>query len=75
MGHQSRAIQQPQTVQEAQEIRGQSGGAIPRHQEENRMDAWRPPKKRAVDLIENALGVLALLGMGAGLLLIVIIAA
>jgi len=39
------------------------------------MDAWRPPKKRTVDMIENALGVLALLGMGAGLLLIVIIAA
>lgn len=39
------------------------------------MDAWRPPKKRAVDLIEHALGVLALLGMGAGLLLIVIITA
>ena len=39
------------------------------------MDAWRPPKKRAVDLIEHAQGVLALLGMGAGLLLIVIITA
>ena len=39
------------------------------------MDAWRPPKKRAVDLIENVLCILALLGMGAGLLLIVIIAA
>lgn len=39
------------------------------------MDAWRPPKKRAVDLIENALCTLALLGMGAGLLLIVIITA
>ena len=39
------------------------------------MDAWRPPKKRVIDLIENVLGVLALLGMGAGLLLIVIIAA
>lgn len=39
------------------------------------MDAWRPPKKRAVDLIENTLGVLALLTMGAGLLLIVIITA
>ena len=39
------------------------------------MDAWSPPKKRAVDLIENALCILALLGMGAGLLLIVIITA
>lgn len=39
------------------------------------MDAWRPLKKRAVDLIENTLGVLALLAMGAGLLLIVIITA
>lgn len=39
------------------------------------MDAWRPPKKRAADLIENTLGVLALLAMGAGLLLIVIITA
>ena len=39
------------------------------------MDAWRPPKKRAVDLIENVLCILALLGMGAGLLLIVIITA
>lgn len=39
------------------------------------MDAWRPPKKRAADMIENALCILALLGMGAALLLILIIAA
>lgn len=39
------------------------------------MDAWRPPKKRAVDLIENALCLLALLGMGGILLIITIVAA
>lgn len=39
------------------------------------MDAWRPPQKRAADIIENALCILALLGMGVGLLLILIIAA
>lgn len=27
------------------------------------MDAWRPPQKRAVDLIENALCILALLSI------------
>ena len=37
------------------------------------MDAWRPPKKWAADMIENALCILALLGVG--LLLILIIAA
>lgn len=39
------------------------------------MDTWRPPKKRAVDLIENALRLLALLGMGGILLIITIVAA
>ena len=39
------------------------------------MDTWRPPKKWAVDLIENALCILALLGMCAILLIITIVAA
>ena len=39
------------------------------------MDAWRPPRKRAVDMIENAVAILALLGMGAVLLIITIAAA
>lgn len=39
------------------------------------MDAWRPPKKRAADMIESTLCILALLGMGTALLLILTIAA
>ena len=46
-----------------------------RHQEESTMDAWRPPKKRTVDMIENALAVLALWSMGMILLIIAIVAA
>ena len=39
------------------------------------MDAWRPPKKRTVDMIENALAALALWSMGVILLIITIVAA
>ena len=39
------------------------------------MDAWRPPKKQAVDMIENALCMLGLLSMGGVLLIITIVAA
>lgn len=39
------------------------------------MDAWRPPKKRTVDMIENALCMLGLLSMGGILLIITIVAA
>lgn len=39
------------------------------------MDTWRPPKKWAVDLVENALCLLALLSMGGILLIITIVAA
>ena len=46
-----------------------------RHQEESTMGAWRPPKKRTVDVIENALAVLALWSMGMILLIITIVVA
>lgn len=76
MGNQGRTIQEPQTVQEAQEVTTRAGEQSPatRRREQN-MDYWNPPKKRLYDTIENALYGIALLTMFFGLLFTVCLAA
>lgn len=76
MGNQSRAVQKPQTVQEAQRVTTRAGEQSPatRRREQN-MDYWNPPKKRLYDTVENIIYILALLAMFAGFMLIVCIAA